>query len=64
MAAIWPRRLALVVAPAYSESFASWVERMALLNGCPLAEAGRPEQHYDEYDAGGSEYDDPAEASA
>ncbi|MEV1177017.1 TniQ family protein, partial [Nonomuraea sp. NPDC049784] len=35
MAAVWPRRLALVVAPAYGESFASWVDRMALRNGCP-----------------------------
>ncbi|WP_186403765.1 TniQ family protein [[Actinomadura] parvosata] len=35
MAAVWPRRLALVVAPASGESFASWVDRMALRNGCP-----------------------------
>lgn len=35
MVAISPRRLALVVAPAYGESFASWVDRMALRNGCP-----------------------------
>jgi hypothetical protein len=35
MAAVWQRRLALVVAPAYGESFASWVDRMALRNGCP-----------------------------
>jgi hypothetical protein len=34
MVAVWPRRLALVVAPAYGESFASWVDRMALQNGC------------------------------
>ncbi|MGW5680509.1 TniQ family protein [Nonomuraea sp. NPDC003754] len=33
MAAVWPRRLA--VAPASGESFASWVDRMALRNGCP-----------------------------
>lgn len=25
MMMVWPRRLALVVAPAYGESFASWV---------------------------------------
>ncbi|MEV0143474.1 MULTISPECIES: TniQ family protein [unclassified Nonomuraea] len=24
-----------MVAPAYGESFASWVDRMALRNGCP-----------------------------
>ncbi|MEV1173603.1 TniQ family protein [Nonomuraea sp. NPDC049784] len=39
---VWPRRLALVVAPAYGESFASWVDRMALRNGSPpwtIAEA-------------------------
>ncbi|MGI5289891.1 TniQ family protein [Nonomuraea polychroma] len=35
MAVVWPRRLALVVAPACGESFASWVDRMALRNGCP-----------------------------
>ncbi|MEV4074452.1 TniQ family protein [Nonomuraea fuscirosea] len=35
MAAVWPRRLALVVPPASGESFASWVDRMALRNGCP-----------------------------
>ncbi|WP_428834519.1 TniQ family protein [Nonomuraea maheshkhaliensis] len=35
MAAVWPRRLALVVAPASGESFALWVDRMALRNGCP-----------------------------
>ncbi|MGP3960175.1 hypothetical protein ACTWPT_29625 [Nonomuraea sp. 3N208] len=42
MMTIWPRRLALVMAPAYGESFASWVDRMALRNGCPpwtMAEA-------------------------
>jgi hypothetical protein len=35
MMAVWPRRLALVVAPAYGESFASWVDRLALRNECP-----------------------------
>ncbi|MGV9386360.1 TniQ family protein [Nonomuraea sp. NPDC003707] len=35
MATVWLRRLALVVAPASGESFASWVDRMALRNGCP-----------------------------
>jgi hypothetical protein len=35
MMTVWPRRLALVVAPASGESFASWVDRMALRNGCP-----------------------------
>ncbi|MEV4017692.1 TniQ family protein [Nonomuraea angiospora] len=35
MTTLWHRRLALVVAPAYGESFASWVDRMALRNGCP-----------------------------
>ncbi|MEV1002684.1 TniQ family protein [Nonomuraea sp. NPDC050202] len=35
MRTVWPRRLALVVAPASGESFASWVDRMALRNGCP-----------------------------
>jgi len=42
MMTVLPRRLALVVAPAYGESFASWVDRMALRNGCPpwtMAEA-------------------------
>ncbi|TMR88173.1 TniQ family protein [Nonomuraea basaltis] len=33
--AVWPRRLALVVAPVSGESFASWVDRMAVRNGCP-----------------------------
>lgn len=32
---IRPRRLALVVAPAPGESFASWVDRLAVRNGCP-----------------------------
>ncbi|MBF8188781.1 TniQ family protein [Nonomuraea sp. K274] len=31
-----PRRLALVVEPQPGESFASWVDRMAVRNGCPL----------------------------
>ncbi|GGO61913.1 hypothetical protein GCM10012289_05280 [Nonomuraea cavernae] len=35
MMTVRPRRLALVVAPASGESFASWVDRMALRNGCP-----------------------------
>ncbi|MFF4621958.1 TniQ family protein [Nonomuraea jabiensis] len=35
MVTVWPRRLALVVAPVYGESFVSWVDRMALRNGCP-----------------------------
>lgn len=42
MVTLWPRRLALVVAPAYGESLASWVDRMALRNGSPpwtIAEA-------------------------
>jgi hypothetical protein len=42
MVAVWPRRLALVVAPACGESFASWVDRMTLRTGCPpwtMAEA-------------------------
>ncbi|MFI6785691.1 TniQ family protein [Nonomuraea sp. NPDC050383] len=32
---VWPRRLALVVSPAPGESFASWVDRLAVRNGCP-----------------------------
>ncbi|TMR87887.1 TniQ family protein [Nonomuraea basaltis] len=35
MMAIRPRRLALVVAPVPGESFASWVDRLAVRNGCP-----------------------------
>ncbi|TDC05080.1 hypothetical protein E1267_20635 [Nonomuraea longispora] len=31
-----PRRLALVAEPRAGESFASWVDRMAVRNGCPL----------------------------
>ncbi|MFF3437542.1 TniQ family protein [Streptosporangium sp. NPDC002721] len=30
-----PRRLALVVEPQPDESFSSWVDRMAVRNGCP-----------------------------
>ncbi|MBZ3916297.1 TniQ family protein [Streptomyces acidiscabies] len=33
-----PRRLALVTAPRADEAFASWVDRMARVNRCPLAE--------------------------
>lgn len=32
------RRLALVTAPRAGETFASWVDRMALVNRCPSAE--------------------------
>ncbi|MEU4835781.1 TniQ family protein [Streptosporangium sp. NPDC023615] len=32
---VWPRRLALVVTPAPGESVASWVDRLAVRNGCP-----------------------------
>lgn len=35
MMTLWPRRLTLVVAPAYGESFTSWADRMALRNGPP-----------------------------
>ncbi|WP_455432933.1 TniQ family protein [Streptosporangium soli] len=44
MMVAWPRRLALVVAPEPGESLASWVDRLAVRNGCPpwmMAESPR-----------------------